>query len=268
MKHLSLLFTTTLLVALPSAADEPVQLRYLDIKGQASLSITHEITAGDEANIHAGRRFLMAFEFNTDPDLKTVTITIGKIQGSSTAHEMTQRLSTNHLEGHSFNFLMNDHLSLQQIKTQEHFAIDLGRAVEGGFPINQTLYDLFPALPTEPVNVGSSWTDQRTVRSLEGWAWATGSVTSQHKVTAIQQLNAHTIISVTTHSNAKLESMDDMPEYSFDGDLQQTRDWKFDATGGRLLALSMQQNTKGINAFPQAKLQLQQLTEVAFSSTD
>jgi len=90
-------------------------------------------------------------------------------------------------------------------------------------------------------------------------------LTSEHTVTAIDQHNGHTIISVTSTSKAQVGKVGSGLEYSGDGDLSRTSNWQFDASDGRLLSVSMQQETSGINTLPQGAVGVRQLTKVEFA---
>ena len=128
--------------------------------------------------------------------------------------------------------------------------------------------DILPVLPEQPVDIGSSWATSQDTRSLEGWAWAHGVLSAQHSVTAIEQLDDHTIVSVSSTAKAQLEKIEKGLEYSGEGTLERTSDWRFDVTDGRLLSVSMEQNTSGVNTLPQGEVNVRQTTKVEYSTSD
>ena len=135
------------------------------------------------------------------------------------------------------------------------------------YPVGLALVDILPILPQGPVSIGTTWTSSRDTRSLEGWAWAAGSLRSEHTVTALDKDNGHTIVSVTSTSKAQLVKDGNGLQYSGDGALNRTSNWRFDASDGRLLSVSMKQETSGFNSFPQGKIEVRQRTKVEFAAS-
>jgi len=273
MNTKAIYLTTTLVLATASfstfnltadtATHDGLQLRYGDKGGNATLTVSQDITAGGHASI-AGRSFLMDFELNGAQD--TFAVKINKAKGSYTAHDMTQRLSASGLKGQAFSLAkINNGRSLQRTDSDENLAIGLGEMIGINYPIGLALVDIMPELPEVPVNVGSTWSSTQDTRSLEGWAWTTGRLDSEHTVTAVDQLNGHSIVSVTSTARAQVANVEGGIDYSGDGALSRTSHWRFDATDGKLLSVSMEQNTSGRNTLPQGTMEVEQLTKVEFS---
>ena len=261
----SLLLTASPLVLSDTAADQP-RLRYSNPSGSASFSITHKIRAG-KRDTRAGRKF------SIDMDLNNVSgdtmITIKQAKGSYTAHEMTQRLPASKLTGQSFALSAVDNgQTLQRKDPGKDLEIPVGQIIGADYPIGLALVDILPVLPEGPVEVGTTWTTTKDTRSLEAWAWVIGSLRSEHSVTAIEQKNGHTVVSVTSKGQALLGNGEAGIEYSGDGELSRSSKWKFDASDGRLLSLSMRQNTSGINSLPQGEISVNQFTGIEYSTSD
>ena len=108
----------------------------------------------------------------------------------------------------------------------------------------------------------------RPTRTLEGWAWASGTLNSQHRVTAIDENNGHTIVSVQSTATGQLGKDGKGLQYSGDGALSRTSKWRFDATDGRLLSLDMEQKTSGTNTLPQGEVEVEQRTEIEFNTSE
>jgi len=257
----ALVLTSTSLVIADSAFED-LKLRYGNSNGKATLSVSHDISA-DGHDSMASRSFLMDLELNEVQD--KVSVKVNKAKGSYTAHGMTQRLPVSKLAGQSITFskLDNDH-ALQRTDPDNDLDIPVGQVIGADYPIGLALADILPVLPERPVSVGTTWTTTRDTRSLEGWAWANGSLDSEHTVTALDRDNGHTIVSVTSTSKAQLGKDGSGLQYSGDGTLNRTSNWRFDASDGRLLSVSMEQETSGINTLPQGEIEVQQLTKVEF----
>jgi len=93
-------------------------------------------------------------------------------------------------------------------------------------------------------------------------------LSSEHAVTAIDQHGDHTIVSVTSTSKAQVGKVGCGLEYSGDGQLSRISNWRFDASEQRLLSVSMQQETSGINTLPQGAVGVRQLTKVEFAAPE
>jgi hypothetical protein len=267
MKTTAIYLTTTLVLTSTSlvfgdSVSEELKLRYGNPSGKATLSVSHDISAGGHDST-ASRSFLMDLELSETQD--TVSIKVNKAKASYTAHGMTQRLPASKQAGQSITFskLDNGH-ELQRTDPDNDLEIPVGQIIGADYPIGLALADILPVLPQAPVSVGTSWTSTRNTRSLEGWAWAAGSLSSEHTVTALDKDNGHTIVSVTSTSKAQLKKDGSGLQYSGDGALNRTSNWRFDASDGRLLSVSMEQETSGINTLPQGEVGVQQLTKVEF----
>jgi len=245
------------------ASDEGLYLRYGEGESMATLSVNQDISAGGHASI-AKRSFQLGFEINGAND--AVMFSISKAKGSYTAHDMTQRLPASGLKGQSFSLAKVDGgRALHPGDSDQKLEIGLGQMVGLNYPVGLALADVLPALPESPVGVGSTWVSNRDTRSLEGWAWTVGSLSTEHAVTAIEQLDGHSIVSVTSTAHAQLTDIESGIKYSGDGVLSRTSHWRFDATDGQLLSISMEQSTSGQNTLPQGTIEVNQLTVVEFS---
>jgi len=273
MKTKAIYLTTSLLLsaspfafgdlAVPSTTDG-IQLRYEDPGSNASLSVTHSISVAEHPSI-ADRSFLMEFELNNLP--AEFAVTINQVKGSYTAHDMTQRLPASGLKGQSFSLLKTDDSRvLQRTDSDSKLQVGMGEMIGINYPVGLALLDILPVLPAGPVTVGSSWETVKDTRSLEGWAWAEGQLNSKHAVTAVDQLDGHTIVSVSSTAQARLANVQGGLDYSGEGELKRNSHWRFDASDGRLLSVSMEQETSGINTLPQGDIAVQQLTKVEYST--
>ena len=267
MKTAAICLTTTLVLTSTSlvfgnSVSEEHQLRYDNPGGKATLSVSHDINAGGNEST-ASRNFFMELELSESQDI--VSVKINKARGSYTAHGMTQRLPASKLAGQSITFskLDNGH-ALQRTDPDNDLEIPVGQVIGADYPVGLALVDILPILPQGPVSIGTTWTSSRDTRSLEGWAWAAGSLSSEHTVIALDKDNGHTIVSVTSTSKAQLGKDGIGLQYSGDGTLNRTSNWRFDVSDGRLLSVSMEQETSGINSLPQGELEVQQLTKVEF----
>jgi hypothetical protein len=205
----------------------------------------------------------MDFELSEAQD--AIGVEIVKVKGSYTAHDMTQRLPASGLKGQSFSLAKVDHgRALQRTDSDKKLEIGLGEMIGINYPVGLALADILPALPEHPVTTGTTWTSSQDTRSLEGWAWAAGPMSSEHTVTAIEQLGGHTIVNVTSTAKGQVADVDGGLDYSGDGELKRTSNWRFDVNDGKLLSLSMEQTTSGRNTLPQGTMAVEQLTKVEF----
>ena len=270
MKTKAIYLTTTLVLTSTSlvfgdSVSEELKLRYANSSGKATLSVSHDISA-DGHDSMASRSFRMDLELNEVQD--AVSVKVNKAKGSYTAHGMTQRLPASKLKGQSITFSKRDiGQRLERADPGNDLEIPVGQVIGADYPIGLALADILPVLPEGPVAVGTRWSTSRDTRSLEGWAWAAGSLSSEHTVTALDKKNGHTIVSVTSTSKAQLVKDGNGLQYSGDGALNRTSNWRFDASDGRLLSVSMEQKTSGINTLPQGEVEVQQLTKVEFKTS-
>lgn len=270
MKTQMVYLTTTLLLAAgsqaaPDSVADELNLYYANPAGKAELTVKHDIRAG-KSNTKAGREFRIDLEFATSGE--SVPVQISEAMASYTTHGMTQRLPTTKLNGQSLALsIMDGGNSLQRSSPVRDLEIPVGDIIGADYPIGLALVDIMPVLPAGPVSVGMTWTTTRPTRTLEGWAWASGTLNSQHQVTAIDKENGHTIVSVHSTANGQLGKDGEGLQYSGDGTLNRTSKWRFDATDGRLLSLDMEQTTSGINTLPQGEVEVGQHTEIEFTTS-
>jgi hypothetical protein len=260
MKHLILVLTAILLAAVPSLAEDGLRVRYVDPSGSVSLSISHDITVRVDTPVHAGRNFLYDLSISEQESSGVVAVTIASATGDYTAHEQKQRLSARSLTGKSFQLAIdNDGRKLKPASAPEEVEIGLGM-VKPGFSISEVLGDTLPILPQEAVSVGMIWTTEQPIRSLEGWTWTTGTLVSRHRVISVEHRDGSTVVTAETDGEADLGPVEGGKECS--GDLKRTLRWTFDATQGRLLSLTMEQETEGTTTVPQGHLPIHQVTRI------
>jgi hypothetical protein len=269
MKTQTIYLTSTLLLvssslATANSAADKLKLRYANPAANAQLTVKHEIRAGQH-NTTASREFDIDLEFPTSTEAVPVTIT--KAKANYTAHGMNQRLPTTKLIGQSVMLSIADEgNAIQRSKPIQDLEIPVGDIIGADYPVGLALTDMLPILPESPVAVGTTWSTTRPTLSLEGWAWASGTLSTEHRVTAIDMDNGHAIVSVSSTAKGQLGEAEKGLKFSGDGTLSRTSNWRFDSTDGRLLALSMKQTTSGINTLPQGEVEVRQLTQVEFTT--
>ena len=261
MKHLTIVLATTLLAASAPQTDPGLSVRYADATGRMSLTMSHDISVRTAQSI-ATRDFAFDLTLAADRAAEALTVTIDGAKASYVAHDMKQRLGTRHLPGRSFPLsIADDGRQLKQTEPSDAAVINLGAPIKIGLSIAGLLTDTLPVLPDEAVAVGATWTTERQVRSLEGWAWGTGRLTSHHRVTAVDRRDEHTIVSVTSEARASLSPVEGGRGYT--GELKRTSSWAFDTTDGRLLSISIEQESEGTCPLPQfGETWIRQLTHV------
>lgn len=257
MKHPLLVLSSVLLTAATTLGTGGQEVRYRDPSGWMSLTVSHDIEILENPSVEPGREFSFDLTFDADQGASTVSVTVERAKASYTAHGMKQRLTTRHLTGRSFPLTIRDgDRSLLLEAPSEPPEIDLGPQVSAGFSLGTALSEALPVLPRENVGVGSTWITERTVHVLHGWSWAQGRLTSRHRVTAVEREGDSTIITVLSEAEADLTGDAGTTE------LERTQRWTFDATAGRLLVMTMEQETTGITVVPQGRVPVRQQTRV------
>jgi len=138
--------------------------------------------------------------------------------------------------------------------------------VPEGFSVTGALAGILPVLPAEPVTVGTTWTTDDTIRSLEGWSWTGGRLVSRHRVESADRVGSHVVLTVATEGQAELEPLEG--QRAFKGELKRTLHWTFDATTGRILSLSLDQRTDGVSELGNGQTPIRQRTKVELKSSD
>lgn len=263
MKSRSLLLVAVLLSAAGSRAEERPTLRYQDPSGPLSLAMTQEIGVPDHPGI-AGRT--LSFDLEIGPDSgrgdEGLVVTLVRARGTYTAHGMEQRLPASHLEGRSFALAIRD--GGRRLAAEEPLgppAVAMGALVTRALPVAEALSEALPQLPAEGVSVGSEWTTERGIHSLEGWSWGSGRLRSTHRVTAVERDAGHTLVSISSRGAAELFPPDGEGG-GYSGKLSRSSDWIFDASTGRLRSLSIEQRAEGTSPMPQGEVAVSQTTRI------
>ena len=169
---------------------------------------------------------------------------------------MNQRLPSSHLTGGEFRLLGDG----RSFKSQDDGGeVPLGTIIDGGLRPSELLAGLLPTLPDAPVSVGTTWIADRSILSLEGWAWAGGEMQHHHEVTDIQQSDGRTVVHVKTHGETAIEAAEGHEGFVGLGTLAQRIDWTFDADSGQLLSLSVEREASGTNQLPQGEIPIRQI---------
>ena len=261
MKTKSMYLTGTsilaLLLASPLTADE-TNMRYSKLAGSYQLEVEHMIQAGEDYSHPAERTFSMSLDMQDSE--QAVTATLVEVSGTYTAHEMTQRLPTRHLKGKSLQLVSaHDGRALAQSERDDEPRIGLGAITPEGYPLSMALSDMLPVLPSIAVETGSSWTTESALNSLVGWGWISGKLDSRHTVTGTTVENGKTLVSVESTAQATINNPIDGGKYS----LTRTTHWQFNATDGRLVSLSMNEDAYAVSKLPQGNVPVHQVTKAS-----
>lgn len=244
----------TLLVALPVAADQPT-LRY-HFSGNLQLSMEQDLYPGGRTDPIADRHFEMTFEFDdSDPPAAT----LAAVRGTYSAHGMKQILSTRHLVGQPVKLTGDGRVVSVDDPGGD---IDLGLIIDGGLYPSALLVDVLPVLPGQPVSTGSTWETVQPVRSLEGWAWASGDIRYEHEVVSVTEESGQTIVQVRSQGSTAIEAAEGTTGFVGQGTLTRRIDWSFNTDTGQLLSLSLQQEGNGTNQLPQGLVKVRQITRI------
>ena len=259
MKHPVLVLFTMLLAAGTSHSDEGTRLAYRDPSGRLSLTVSQAMEVRASQTIEAAR------ELSFGLTLAPTTVTIDEAKASAEAHGMNQRLNTRHLTGKTIALSIADGgRRLATAHDDDALTIDLGPMVEGGgYSLAGLLADILPVLPDKPVARGDSWTTETPLRSIEGWAWATGKLASRHRVTAIEKQGASTLVTVETEATSSLAPIEGQRAYR--GELKRKVRWTFDATAGRLATLTLEQDTDGLSDLMEKDSKILQHTKIVLA---
>ena len=256
MKTKTQILILALLAASPVAADEPT-LRY-DLSGRMQLSMEQEIYVASHDEAMATRNFSMTFDIGNSNSQGNdeLLVKLATIKANYSAHGMNQRLPTSHLINGEFSLLGDGRSFNSQDGGGE---VPLGTITDGGLRPSELLAGLLPVLPDGPVSVGMTWSTDRSIVSLEGWAWAGGDMQHHHKIRDIQSTNGRTVVTVETHGETAIASAHGHKGFLGQGTLSQSFEWTFDADSGQLLSLSAEQETSGTNQLPQGDIPFRQI---------
>ena len=249
-----------LLTVQPLAANETL-LRY-QLSGRWQLTMEQEIYPRDFQEALAGRNFEMSYKLKpSDTDLSEnpnqATAVLTAIKGSYHAHGMNQRLPSTHLVGKELD-TNSDGRSIDFDAVGPE--VDLGQIVDGGLQPFEILMSLFPELPEKAVAVGTRWETRKPVRSVEGWAVASGMLKSMHQVKSIEVRSGISLVTIESSASAEIAAPQGHSGFLGQGLLKQTAIWVFDATHGQLINMQLEQNANGSNQLPQGEVPVRQLT--------
>jgi len=253
MKTTTLILNLVLLAELAFAAVQPT-LRY-NLSGEMQLTMEQEIYVDARSEAIGGRDISIVFDMVDAEDNDELLVKLTSISASYIAHGMKQRLPASHLTGAEFKLLGDG----RSFKSQDGGGeVPLGTITDGGLRPSELLAGLLPALPSGSVSVGTTWNSDRSILSLEGWAWAGGEMQHHHEVTDIKLLDGRTVVTVKTHGAAKIAAADGHKGFIGEGKLEQSINWTFDANSGQLLSLSDKREASGINQLPQGEIPFRQ----------
>ena len=254
MKTKTLILNLALLAALPVAANETT-LQY-HLSGEMQLSMKQDIYVEARSEAIGERDFSITFDMVDAGDDDELLVKLTSSSAGYTAHGMKQRLPASHLNGDEFR-LVGDGRSFKAQKGGGE--VPLGTITDGGLRPSELLAGLLPALPNGPVFVGTTWNSERSIVSLEGWAWAGGEMQHHHEVIDIQSSDGRTVVTVRTSGETQIEAADGHEGFVGLGTLTQRIDWTFDADSGQLLSLIDAREASGTNQLPQGEIPVRQI---------
>ena len=262
MKHPVLVLMAMLLAAGTSHSDEGARLVYRDPSGRLALTVSQAMEVHASQTVEAARELSFALTLASAP--AGITVTIDEAKASAEAHGMNQRLNTRHLTGKTLTLSIADGGRRLAVGSDSALAIDLGPMVDGGgYSLAGLLADILPVLPDKPVARGDTWSTETPLRSIEGWAWASGTLASRHRVTAIEKQGAATLVTVETEATSSLAPIEGQRTYR--GELKRKLRWTFDATAGRVTALTLEQDSDGVSDLMDKDSKIHQHTKIVLA---
>ena len=255
MRQITFLTLIAVFAAAPAPSDEGVRIRYADSTSRLEITVEQDISVEGHRSI-AGRSLFFDLDL-IQAEASGIGVTIERAGGTYSAHGMDSRLSGRHLAGESFTLPLG--ADGDRVLAGDSPVLFVGPPVARGVSIAETLAETLPVLPTKPVTEGSTWTTQQPVHSLEGWSWGTGVLSGSHRVTSVQHRGGRRLVTVESTAEAELQPIE---EPGFTGTLERTFNWTFDATSGRLVSLSMTQESSGVSPIQQGDVRMNQVTTV------
>ena len=255
MRQITFVALIAVLAAVPAPSDDGVRIRYTDSTSQLALRVEQDISVEGHPSI-ASRSLFFDLDL-TQAEPSGIGVAIARAGGTYTAHGMDSRLSGRHLAGKTFTLSLDD--DRERILAGDSPVLFVGPPVARGMSIAEAFAETLPVLPDSPVTEGSTWTTRQAVHSLEGWSWGTGELSGNHRVTSIRYRGGQRLVTVESTAEAELEPIE---EPGFAGTIERAFTWTFDATSGRLVSLSMTQESNGISPVQQGDVKVYQVTTV------
>lgn len=255
MRQITFAVLIAVLAAVPAPSEEGVRIRYADPTSQLALKVEQDISVEEHPSI-AGRTLFFDLDLSQARS-SDIGVTITRAGGTYTAHGMESRLSGRHLAGKTFTLSLG--ADADRVLAGESPVLFVGPPVTRGVSIAEALVETLPVLPAEPVIEGSTWTTQQPVHSLEGWSWGIGVLNGTHRVTSVDRRGGRRLVTVESTAEAELEPIE---KPGFTGTIERAFTWTFDVTSGRLVSLSMTQESNGISPIQQGDIQVNQITTV------
>jgi hypothetical protein len=255
MKQITFVALIAVLAAVPAPSDEGILIRYTNSTSQLALRVEQDISVEGHPSI-ASRSLFFDLDL-IQAEHSGIGVAIARAGGTYTAHGMENRLSGRHLAGKTFTLSLG--AEGERVLGGESPVLFVGQPVDRGVSIAETFAETLPVLPAEPVSEGSTWTTERPVHSLEGWSWGTGTLSGSHRVTSIRRQGNQRLVTVESTAAAELAPIE---EPGFTGTIERTFSWTFDATSGRLVSLSMTQESNGTSPIQQGDVRVHQVTAV------
>ena len=255
MRQITFLALIAVFAAAPAPSDEGVRIRYADPTSRLELRVEQDISVEGHRSI-AGRSLFFDLDL-IQAEASGIGVTIERAGGTYSAHGMDSRLSGRHLAGKSFTLPLG--ADGDRVLAGDSPVLFVGPPVARGVSIAETFAETLPVLPAKPITEGSTWTTQQPVHSLEGWSWGTGVLSGSHRVTSVRHRGGRRLVTVESTAEAELQPIE---EPGFTGTIERTFNWTFDATSGRILSLSMTQESTGISPIQQGDVEVNQVTTV------
>ncbi len=246
----------------PMPAYSDGALLQYELAGELQLEMEQQIFVRSREEAIADRTFSMTFAFGDVDEAGRQSVELTSARASYSAHGMNQRLPASHLAGTSFVLVGTSSLRAEGAEGE----IDLGQVTDGGLVPADLLADLLPELPEEPVSLGSSWTSERSIETLEGWSWAGADIVYENEVIDVQESAGSTVVSVRSHGRATLHAAEGRTGFVGEGDLERSVEWSIDAATGRLISYLLEQEASGTSQLPQGDVPVRQLTRVQLLS--
>lgn len=253
--------------------DEPVELVYR-LGGPPGASYVTTLTqdiifdmgdhGGEGTREIRARYTIRAGDAPTDVTQQIGSVHVDSLRASMVWGQAQQRIDTRHLVGREFPMTVATTGGAPVYDSDSMPSIDMGDRGGGTVPMSLLVDYGFPAFPDRAVAAGSTWTETRIGRRLEGTLWTSADIVTTYRVAGMNTVGGVRCLDIESTSAGTLsDASGHGMELEYDGRLQGTARWCFDPASGELLEMTGEETTTGRAPWPNgATATIDQTTKV------
>ncbi len=256
----------------PGQDEGPLELR-LAVNGNPSTYVADYQQDIDWAGTGLERRFGARYTLVGAGDgvgADRTTVRLDSLAAVMSTPHGRQVFDTRHLVGIEFELAISERGGIPQYP-EDAPVLDMGPMMEREVSLSRLMNFGFPELPSDPVQVGDTWTTHSSRPQVEAVVHLMAEVTTEYRFAGWETVDGVDCARIEGRIAGEMEGLvgsEDDPAFTYAGTLQGNATWLLDPISGTLMSMTGDETSDGVLTQGEKETPIQQITRIQIGLAD